>query len=61
MTTREEILERVDKLGPWFHCIDLGNWIKTKMESVAGEPADHPNSTWTITGFCRAQRVWLLC
>jgi tRNA (mo5U34)-methyltransferase len=52
MTTREDIRERVDKLGPWFHCIDLGDGIKTKLESVAGEPADHPNSTWEIIRSC---------
>jgi tRNA (mo5U34)-methyltransferase len=38
--------ERVQKLGPWFHKVDLGNGVTTKTESVFGEPADHPLTTW---------------
>jgi 2-polyprenyl-3-methyl-5-hydroxy-6-metoxy-1,4-benzoquinol methylase len=44
--TRAEILARVERLRPWFHCIDLGNGIQTKTASVAGEPVDHPQGTW---------------
>src|SRR6267378_1513619 len=46
MMTREEILRKIDDLGPWFHCIDLGDGILTKTSSVTGEPADHPRGTW---------------
>ena len=32
----EEILKKIEELGPWFHAIDLGNGIVTKKQSVAG-------------------------
>src|SRR6266498_1662620 len=41
-----EILAEVERLRPWFHCIDLGEGMKTKTESVADEPVDHPWGTW---------------
>jgi tRNA (mo5U34)-methyltransferase len=44
--THEEILAEVERLGPWFHCIELGPGIKTKTRSEAGEPIDHPKDTW---------------
>jgi tRNA (mo5U34)-methyltransferase len=50
--TRDEILKQIEMLGPWFHCIDLGNGIKTKTTSVIGEPADHPCSTWETIRRC---------
>lgn len=43
---RGEILAEVERLRPWFHCIDLGEGMKTKTESVADEPVDHPWGTW---------------
>jgi tRNA (mo5U34)-methyltransferase len=46
--TREEIVAGIDNLGPWFHCIDLGNGIQTKHASETGEPADHPRGTWEV-------------
>lgn len=52
MPTLEEIQRQVAALGPWFHCIDLGQGIKTKTTSVTGEPADHPLGTWKIVGSC---------
>lgn len=42
----EETRLQIEKLGPWFHCIDLGNGLKTKTESATGEPLDHPRPTW---------------
>src|SRR2546426_11351896 len=50
--TREEILLGIARLQPWFHCIDLGNGIKTKTESTSGEPADHPWGTWQTIQRC---------
>ncbi|HEY0077736.1 MAG TPA: DUF1698 domain-containing protein [Pyrinomonadaceae bacterium] len=46
MMTREEILAGVERLKPWFHCIELGHGIRTKHETYGSEPADHPQSTW---------------
>jgi tRNA (mo5U34)-methyltransferase len=46
MMTREEIQARVGRLGPWFHCIDLGGGLQTKTESAIGEPVEHPRPTW---------------
>jgi len=42
--SREEILQRIAELGkeePWFHCIDLGNGIKTMPE-----PVPHLENLW---------------
>ena len=50
--TREEILKGVAALGPWFHCIDLGDEIQTKSSSVTGETADHPRGTWEKISRC---------
>jgi tRNA (mo5U34)-methyltransferase len=49
---RDEILRKIDALGPWFHCIDLGDGIKTKTISVTGEEADHPLGTWEKIRHC---------
>jgi tRNA (mo5U34)-methyltransferase len=50
--THAEILAGVERLRPWFHCIDLDNGIRTKTASIAGEPVDHPRGTWqTIREF----------
>lgn len=43
---REEIIEGVERLGPWFHCIDLGDGLATKTASAIGEPVEHPRPTW---------------
>ena len=50
--TRDELLQRVEALAPWFHCIDLGAGVSTKTSSATGEPADHPRSTWEIIRRC---------
>src|SRR2546421_9733806 len=52
MMTREEIQARIDKLGPWFHCIDLGGGLVTKTESAVGEPVEHPRQTWEKVRAC---------
>ena len=44
--TPEEKRAAVERLGPWFHRIDLGDGVVTKSASVAGEAADHPLPTW---------------
>jgi len=44
--TREQITVEVQRLAPWFHCIDLGDGILTKSISAIGEPVDHPRPTW---------------
>src|SRR5580658_6393736 len=46
--TRDELLERIERLKPWFHCVDLGDGITTKGQSNGSEPADHPAGTWKI-------------
>lgn len=50
--TREEILNGVAALAPWFHCIDMGGGIQTKTSSVTGEAADHPRGTWEKISRC---------
>jgi tRNA (mo5U34)-methyltransferase len=50
--TKEEILARIDRLGPWFHCIDLGGGIVTKTRSAVGEPVEHPRPTWEKVRVC---------
>jgi tRNA (mo5U34)-methyltransferase len=44
--TPEEIRQNLQSLAPWFQCIDLGNGLKTKTESAAGESVDHPAGVW---------------
>lgn len=48
----EEMLAEIERLGPWFHCVDLGQGIKTKSRSVVGEPLDHPWGTWKWVRKC---------
>jgi len=50
--TREEILSGIEELGPWFHCIDLGDEISTKTDSVMGEPVNHPQGPWQAIQKC---------
>ncbi len=50
--TREEMLDQVRRLEPWFHCIELEEDVRTKSASVAGEPADHPSGTWQTIRQC---------
>jgi tRNA (mo5U34)-methyltransferase len=50
--TPEQILQKIDSLAPWFHCIDLGDGIKTKTVSAGTEPVDHPRETWEKIARC---------
>ena len=50
--TRDDIVNGLKLLEPWFHRIDLGGGIFTKTESVMGEPVDHPRETWEIIQQC---------
>lgn len=55
--TREEIQERIEKLGPWFHCIELGDGLVTKTASAVGEPVEHPRPTWEKVRACLPEDV----
>lgn len=44
--TPDEKRAGVERLGPWFHRVDLGDGVVTKGASVAGEASDHPLPTW---------------
>ena len=46
MASAEEIRTQVEKLGPWFHYIELGEGCVTKNASAVGEPVEHPRPTW---------------
>ena len=50
--TRREIADGIDRLAPWFHCIDLGGGVVTKTVSAVGEPIDHPRPTWETVKAC---------
>ncbi|HYP52957.1 MAG TPA: DUF1698 domain-containing protein, partial [Pyrinomonadaceae bacterium] len=43
---REEIEAGIERLRPWFHCIELGEGLRTKTGSAVGEPVEHPRATW---------------
>jgi len=45
---RDEIISEINRLEPWFHCIDLGDGLATKTKSAIGEPVEHPRPTWEI-------------
>jgi tRNA (mo5U34)-methyltransferase len=49
---RQDILDGIARLEPWFHRIDLGSGIVTKTKTSSGEPADHPLGTWAIVKDC---------
>jgi tRNA (mo5U34)-methyltransferase len=55
--TREEIIARIEKLGPWFHRIELGGGVVTKTESAVGEPVEHPRPTWEKVRACLPEDV----
>jgi tRNA (mo5U34)-methyltransferase len=55
--TRDEIQKRVERLGPWFHCIDLGGGLVTKTESAVGEPVEHPRPTWEKVRACLPEEM----
>ncbi len=50
--TPAEIAAEVQRLAPWFHCIDLGDGLVTKVKSAIGEPVDHPRPTWESVKAC---------
>ncbi|HKR01396.1 MAG TPA: DUF1698 domain-containing protein [Pyrinomonadaceae bacterium] len=50
--TREEIIAGVERLRPWFHKIDLGGGLTTRMETSPGEDADHPRGYWKVVERC---------
>ena len=52
MMEPDEIRAGVWALEPWFHQIDLGQGIKTKLQAAATEPVDHPMGTWRIIQRC---------
>lgn len=52
MLDRPSIQESIRKLDPWWHCIDLGDGIRTKTTSLMGEPVDHPHDRWQVIGRC---------
>ncbi len=52
MFDRDKILEGIKRLEPWWHCIDLGQGIKTKTSSLIGEPIDHPRDRWQVISQC---------
>ncbi len=50
--TTEEMLAELKRLEPWFHSIELGEGVRTKTESVMGEPVDHPRKPWETIQQC---------
>src|SRR5438477_11725935 len=52
MMSRSEIAAEVQRLEPWFHCIDLGDGLVTKSKSAIGEPVEHPRPTWGKVKVC---------
>ncbi|HEY7529963.1 MAG TPA: DUF1698 domain-containing protein [Gemmatimonadota bacterium] len=50
--TRDEILQGIERLGPWFQCLELPGGIPTKATSIAGEALDNPARQWEVVGSC---------
>jgi tRNA (mo5U34)-methyltransferase len=46
MASSDQIRAQIEKLGPWFHYIELGEGCVTKESSAIGEPLEHPRPTW---------------
>ncbi|MFN2493507.1 MAG: DUF1698 domain-containing protein [Pyrinomonadaceae bacterium] len=55
--TRQEILTELQRLEPWFHCIDLGDGLATKSRSAIGEPLEHPRPTWEKVKACLPENL----
>src|SRR3954464_9686818 len=49
---RDEVTSELRRLEPWFHCIDLGDGLKTKSHTAIGEPVEHPRPTWEKVKRC---------
>ena len=47
-TDPRNLLARIRTLDPWFHDIDLGPELKTKLGPCADEPLNHPKPTWEL-------------
>jgi tRNA (mo5U34)-methyltransferase len=54
---RSEIVAEVERLEPWFHCIDLGDGLVTKSQSAIGEPVEHPRPTWEKVKICLPENL----
>jgi tRNA (mo5U34)-methyltransferase len=50
--TTDDISRELQRLQPWFHCIDLGGGVFTKTQSASGEPVEHPRATWETVKTC---------
>ena len=48
MNGPEKFRERIRALDPWFHDLDLGPGLRTKLAPCADEPIDHPKPTWSV-------------
>ena len=44
--TKQEILDRIETLKPWFHNIDLGNGIRTQRDAVHDGHTSYPRPLW---------------
>jgi len=44
----ERLRERIRALDPWFHDIDLGPDLKTKLTRCADDSIDHPKPAWSV-------------
>jgi tRNA (mo5U34)-methyltransferase len=50
--TRQQLVDEVERLRPWFHAIELPHGVWTKRESAGTEPIDHPAGTWDVVRRC---------
>jgi tRNA (mo5U34)-methyltransferase len=50
--TPEEIQGGIERLGPWFQCLELPGGVRTKTASIAGEALDNPARQWEVVGEC---------
>ncbi|HVS20691.1 MAG TPA: DUF1698 domain-containing protein [Pyrinomonadaceae bacterium] len=55
--TRENILSELQRLEPWFQCIDLGGGVSTKTKSAIGEPVEYPRPTWEKVKTCLPENL----
>src|ERR1700680_4839642 len=46
--TRQDLVDEVERLRPWFHAIELPHGVRTKRKSAGTEPADHPDGPWEV-------------
>ncbi|HSQ20242.1 MAG TPA: DUF1698 domain-containing protein [Blastocatellia bacterium] len=55
--TRDQIISEIERLEPWFHCIELGDGLRTKSKSAIGEPTEHPRPTWEKVKVCLPEEL----